>query len=153
MNKLMLYLILALLPLNSSAQENSTVLIPINNMFDAMREHNSDKLLTQFVDGAILERATKDNTVRTSNLSKFAQFIKKSSKSLDEQLFNTSIHQSGNLASAWAPFAFYLDGKLSHCGVNSFQLVKQEGQWKIRYLIDNAYHGDCEEFIAKHKKN
>ncbi len=122
-------------------------------MFDAIQEHNNKGLLVLFFDGAILERATKENTIKVSNLAKFADFIGKTSKNLDEQLFNIHIHQSGNLASAWTPFAFYLDGKLSHCGVNNFQPIKQQEQWKIRYLVDNAYLGDCENFIAKHKRS
>ena len=106
-------------------------------MFDAMREHNSAKFLAQFTSNATLDRAKKDNSTQLSDLSKFADFIATSTKHLDEQLFNISIQQSGNLASVWTPFAFYVDGKLSHCGVNSFQLIHQDNQWKIHYLIDN----------------
>lgn len=132
--------------------DHERILVPINHMFDAMREHNGEKLLKQFTESAKLERATKDDTVKQSDLAKFADFIGKTEKHLDEKLFNISLHQSGNLASAWTPFAFYLDGELSHCGINSFQLIKQKGEWKITYLIDNAYQGDCEKFIAQHKE-
>lgn len=125
---------------------------PINNMFDAMREHNGEKLLAQFVEGAKLERAQKDNSIKQTELAKFAAFISQTDKHLDEHLFNVTIKTSDNLASAWTPYAFYLDGKLSHCGVNSFQMVKQNEQWKIRYLIDNQHLGDCQAFIEKHKK-
>lgn len=143
-------LLLALSPLFSKANE---VMQPIDNMFDAMREHDGEKLLAQFVEGAMLERATKTNEIQNSDLAKFAEFVTKTDKHLDEKLFNVKVHQSGNVASAWTPFAFYLDGKLSHCGINSFQLVKQKEQWKIRYLIDNAHQGDCEVFIAEHKRS
>ena len=144
-------LFLMLLPLSSVANEQSKVILPINNMFDAMREHNGEKFLVQFTEGAILERATNSNDIKQSELLKFAEFITASNKHLDEKLFNITIQESGNLASAWTPFAFYIDGKLSHCGINSFQLIKQDNQWKIRYLIDNAYQGDCLQFIKIHK--
>lgn len=152
MKKITILLMLSLLSSATVANEDLSIITPIDNMFDAMREHDGEKLLAQFVEGAILDRATKENTIKTSDLAKFAEFISKTSKHLDEQLFNIRVHQSGNLASAWTPFAFYLDGKLSHCGVNSFQLIKQQEQWKIRYLIDNAHLGDCEKFISDHKK-
>jgi len=153
MNKLSRILFLSLsLPLSCLANDNSEILIPINNMFDAMREHDSKKFSQQFTTGAILERATKTNEIKQSDLTKFAQLIDKSTHYLDEQLFNISIHQSGNVASVWTPFAFYLDRKLSHCGINSFQLIKQSEQWKIRYLIDNAYQGNCQDFINKHTR-
>ncbi|MCJ8321375.1 MAG: hypothetical protein MJK12_17190 [Colwellia sp.] len=137
--------------INNEPVGTTEVLTPINNMFDAMRAHDGDKLLAQFIDGAILERASNEDKVEQSDLKKFAAMISKSPKGFDERIFNITVNQSGNLASVWTPFAFYLDGKLSHCGVNSFQLIKQQTQWKIRYLIDNGYAGDCEEFIAKHK--
>jgi len=133
--------------------ETTAVLKPINNMFNAMREHDGNKLIAQFTQQAILERATKINEIEVSNLVKFSEFINISKNHLDEQTFGVKINISGNLASAWVPFAFYLDGKLNHCGVNSFQLIKQQEQWKVRYLIDNAYSGDCELFIKQHKQH
>jgi len=135
--------------IDKSAEAAETI-VPIKNMFDAMREHDGDKLLAQFIEGAILERANNENKVENSDLKKFAAMISKSTRGFDERIFNITVMQSDNLASVWTPFAFYLDGKLSHCGVNSFQLIKQE-QWKIRYLIDNGHDGDCETFIAHHK--
>lgn len=146
-----LWFTLLLLPLTSLANDQVHIMSPINNIFDAMREHNGGKFIKQFSQGAMLERATKEDKIKQSDLIKFAKFITTSTKKLDEQLFNIKIIESGNLASVWTPFAFYLDGKLSHCGVNSFQLIKQNKQWKIRYLIDNAYEGDCQTFIKVHK--
>jgi len=129
-----------------AVQENP--LTPITQLFDAMRAHDSKKLLAQFTDTAILARATTDNVVKSSSLEKFASSIEHAKSLLDEQIFNVTITESGNLASVWTPFAFYLDKKLHHCGVNSFQLVKTNGHWKIVYLIDNTYEGDCQKFIA-----
>ena len=158
MKKKLACLLATLLSINVSANtemettESAAVLTPINNMFDAMREHDGKKLLAQFTQQAVLERANKINEIEISNLNKFSEFINTTNKHLDEQTFDIKINISDNLASAWVPFAFYLDGKLSHCGVNSFQLIKQQEQWKVRYLIDNTYSGDCEIFIKQHKK-
>ncbi|WP_286232608.1 hypothetical protein [Thalassotalea sediminis] len=131
---------------------DSQIVQPITNMFDAMREHDGDKLLAQFTAGAMLERATKEDTIEVSDLQKFAEFVKQTPKYLDEHLLNIDVRTSDNLASVWTPYAFYLDEKLSHCGVNSFQLIKVNNKWKIQYLIDNTHQGNCDEFIARHKK-
>jgi hypothetical protein len=158
MKKKVTCLLTTLLCISVSANTNietnvaSPVLKPILNMFDAMRAHDSKKFLAQFTHQAILERANKNNEIETSDLKKFAEFINSTKKDLDEQIFGIKLHISGNLAGAWVPFAFYLDRELSHCGVNSFQLIKQQEQWKVRYLIDNTYSGDCELFIKQHKK-
>ena len=157
MKKITMTVIVTLLFLTSQTHANKpehssfSILLPINNMFNAMREHNREKFLDQFTEQAILERVNNENNLEASDLYKFSLFIKETPRYLDEKIFNTKINQSGNLANAWVPFAFYLDGKLSHCGVNSFQLIKQQEVWKIHYLMDNTFTGDCEAFIKKHK--
>ena len=126
---------------------------PIHELFDAMREHDADKLIAQFTNGAILHRAQADGSVNTTDITNFANSIATSSKFLDEQLLSIEVNHNGNLASVWTPFVFYVDKKLSHCGVNSFQLVKTSEGWKINYLIDNSFQGDCHDFIKQHKED
>lgn len=132
--------------------DNSAIEAPIYAMFDAMREHDGKKLLNQFTDAPLLHRAKVDGSINIGDLNKFADFVTSSDKYLDEHLLSVTTLKQDNLASVWTPYVFYLDKKLSHCGVNSFQLVLQEKEWKIQYLIDNTHQGDCEEFIKKHKK-
>lgn len=44
----------------------------------------------------------------------------------------------------WAPYQFYYKGKFSHCGADSFQLVRINGKWKIQYLVDTRRSQGCE---------
>lgn len=55
---------------------------------------------------------------------------------LDERIEFASVLVDGSIASVWTPYEFYYNGKYSHCGVNSFQLVRVQGKWQIQYLID-----------------
>ena len=55
---------------------------------------------------------------------------------LDERIEFASVLVDGSIASVWTPYEFYYNGKYSHCGVNSFQLVRAQGKWQIQYLID-----------------
>jgi hypothetical protein len=48
------------------------------------------------------------------------------------------------MAAAWTPYRFYRNGEFSHCGVNSFQLVKMAEGWKIVYIIDTRRKEPCE---------
>ena len=140
-------LVFLVLAHNASAQE---VIKPIQGLFDAMRAHDGDKLLEQFTDSALLQRVEEGGIIRTTDIQKFATAIGKSSSYLDEHLLSVGEQRSGNLASVWTPYVFYRDKALSHCGVNSFQLVETETGWKIHYLIDNVYTGDCTRFIEQH---
>ncbi|WP_298119547.1 nuclear transport factor 2 family protein [Flavobacterium sp.] len=58
----------------------------------------------------------------------------------EEKILSYSIQVDGTMAHAWTPYEFYIDGKLSHSGVNAFTLFKENGseasRWKIIYVID-----------------
>jgi hypothetical protein len=54
----------------------------------------------------------------------------------EEKLLDYSIQVDGAMAHVWTPYEFYLNNKLSHTGVNAFTLFKDNGLWKIVYLID-----------------
>lgn len=54
----------------------------------------------------------------------------------EERILSYNIQVDGTMAHAWTPYEFYINGKLSHKGVNAFTLYKDNGQWKIIHLID-----------------
>lgn len=61
-----------------------------------------------------------------------------------EKLLYFDINIDGNLASAWTPYEFYVNGSFSHCGSNSFQLFKNNGNWEIIFLVDTRRRQGCE---------
>ena len=50
-------------------------------------------------------------------------------------LMGFDIKIDANLAIAWVDYEFWFNGNFSHCGVNSFHLVKIGDKWEIIYLI------------------
>jgi len=121
----------------------------INQMFDAMRNIDGAKLKDAFADSAILQTIarTKEGGIRIVNES-IDNFVKSISRlpkdSADERISFETIKIDGPLASAWTPYKFYYASKFSHCGANSFQLVRINGRWKIQYLIDTRRRLGCE---------
>ena len=67
----------------------------------------------------------------------------------DERLTNFNIQIDANMANAWVDYEFWFNEKFSHCGVNSFQLVKTEGKWRIIYLIDSRRRSSCDSSKKK----
>lgn len=121
----------------------------INQMFDAMRNIDGAKLKDAFADSAILQTIgrTKEGGWRIINepVDNFVKSISRLPKdSADEKISFEVIKIDGPLASVWTPYKFYYAGKFSHCGVNSFQLVRINGRWKIQYLIDTRRRLECE---------
>lgn len=40
------------------------------------------------------------------------------------------------IATVWAPYTFYIDGKKSHCGIETFQLYRLSAGWQIASFAD-----------------
>jgi hypothetical protein len=67
----------------------------------------------------------------------------------DERIFDVKVHVDGPLASAWTPYVFFAGDQLSHCGVNTFQLVREgERDWKIAFLADTRQR-ECSHITAE----
>lgn len=132
-----------------NAQDSrDSVIGVINNLFDAMRNANAKQLTACFADSALLQTILKSpsNTVivRSSRVNDFAAFVSKEAKgNADERIKFETIQIDGDLACVWTPYSFYYKGKFSHCGVNSFQLVRLATGWKIQYLIDTRRREGC----------
>ena len=47
------------------------------------------------------------------------------------------------MASVWAPYTFYLNGAISHCGINSIELLHDEDGWKVTQISDTRRREDC----------
>lgn len=139
------YLFISLLFLSStiSAQKNQekpAIKQVIQNMFLAMQTGDTALFRTCFAPSVIFQTiVTKDNQtkVKTEDFEAFLKSLTKYPKgALDERIKFKSVKEDGTLAIVWTPYQFYYQGKYSHRGVNSFQLVKLGDAWKIQYLID-----------------
>ena len=120
----------------------------VNNLFKAMKTSDAVLLISVFADSVILQTIeTRGGTtkVKTDAVAGFIESISKlPAGAADEQITFDVVKIDGALASVWTPYKFYYNGKFSHCGVNSFQLVRFNGEWKIQYLIDTRRRTDCE---------
>jgi len=124
--------------------ENDLVKKSVNQLFIGMKNADSALIKNAFTKNAVLQTITKNGEVRNENISDFALSISQSEKqSLDERITFENVLIDGNLASAWTPYEFYYKGQFSHCGVNSFQLIKQNNEWKIQYIIDTRRKDNC----------
>ncbi|MEO0953327.1 MAG: hypothetical protein AAFY44_18720, partial [Pseudomonadota bacterium] len=62
-----------------------------------------------------------------------------------EPLRITQVKADGPVAMVWTEFGFYLDGELTHCGVNIFTLTRLEGEWKIATITYSHIEDACED--------
>lgn len=139
---------LFLFSLRGKAQSaEDSVKAVISKMFEAMKNGDSHTLLDCFTDSAILQTVVsrQDNvSVQTDAVKEFADFVGTQKQGdADERIVFDLVKADGPLAIAWTPYRFYYKQQFSHCGVDSYQLVRINGQWKIQYLIDTRRKTGC----------
>lgn len=146
MKKTLACAVLALTFYTASAQSvEDSVKATINKMFTAMKSGDGNAFSACFADSAILQTITRTGNVRTEPIKAFAAQVSSLPKdSADERITFDAVKVDGPLAMAWTPYQFYYAGKFSHCGVNSFQLVRMNGLWKIQYIIDTRRRTGCQ---------
>lgn len=80
----------------------------------------------------------QNNMLISDDFKKFMQSIITIPENvvLFEKLLDYKIQIDGPLAHVWTPYEFYVNGILSHSGVNSFTLFKEKNTWQIIHIID-----------------
>ena len=52
-----------------------------------------------------------------------------------ERYWDPIVHVRGKLAVVWTPYEFWQGGKTSHCGIDVFELVKEDSGWRIANMM------------------
>ena len=146
---LLLTMLILSVTLNAQTAEDS-VKATINKLFTGMKSADAGMIRSAFADSAILQTITRNKegatVIRNEAVDGFAKAVSGMPKNAaDERISFEMIRIDGHLASVWTPYQFYYEGKFSHCGVNSFQLVKLGGEWKIQFLIDTRRRQGCNQ--------
>ncbi len=150
--KTLVVAVLFLLSVSLSAQEPEAEAVQkaIDTFFEGFHQQDSVKMKSTIGNEPILRTIGKNNDgiamVRSESFDKLLKSIVSIPDSItfQEKIKSYNIQIDGDMANAWTPYEFWLNGELSHCGVNSFQLFKDREGWKIIYLIDTRRKEDCE---------
>ena len=128
-----------------SQGQNQEIQKVIETFFEAFHVKDTVKLKTLCDDRMILQSIAenvKDTQLSNEKPQAFFKSIASIPAELNfqEKIMSYSIQVDGSMAHAWTPYEFYVNGKVSHNGVNAFTLFKkdspQTSEWKIIHLID-----------------
>ncbi|HYH14070.1 MAG TPA: nuclear transport factor 2 family protein [Flavisolibacter sp.] len=141
-------LLLGSLPANAQTEDDK-IKAPIKALFDGMRKADTALMRSAFAPTAVLQTIVKNKegqvSVKTEAVNEFiASIANVKAGALDERIKYDGIKVDADLASVWTPYQFYYNSALSHCGVNAFQLVRLNGEWKIQYIIDTRRRQGCD---------
>ena len=126
---------------SSLYSQNEEVKDVIVTFFKGFHAKDSTIIKSVCAENMILQsiaESSKGSQIKNQNPQDFYRSIATipSTMLFEERVLEYSIQLDGAMAHVWTPYEFYLNGKISHKGVNAFTLFKDNGLWKIVYLID-----------------
>ena len=152
MKKTIFILILCMgLNVNAQDAQKDMVKATIIKFFEAFNKQDTVTLKSMAKGDIKLQTIVVNKEGKTilqeSSYEKFIKSIASIPKdnTFEEKLLSFNIQVDGKMANAWTPYEFWFNGNFSHCGVNSFQLIKEEDGWKIIYLVDTRRREGCNQ--------
>ncbi len=122
----------------------------IEVFFEGFHQQDSTLIKSVVSEDIILQTMGVDgegnNRMRTDPFDGFLNSILSIPDSIQykEELHEFRIQIDGPMAHVWTPYTFWINGELSHCGVNSFQLFNDGAKWRIIYLADTRRRDICQ---------
>ena len=131
----------ALPPLTADEQ---VVLNSANSLLAAFNTGNSAEILRWvYPDGRVTGTGTLPNRsgVRSESWTQFTQRLANST--FQEAISHPAIEIDGDVAMIWAPFVVRIGGKVHNCGIDHFDLVRENGAWKTMNLTFSSRITGC----------
>ena len=125
--------------------ESTEVLRPIQQLFAAFEAGDSAAMLRQvYPAGRVTTTGTRATSsgLRQMSWTEFAGRIKPDAR-FTETINNPAIEIDGDVAMVWAPFVVRVEGKVSNCGYDHFDLVRENGVWKVMNLTFSSRTSGC----------
>jgi len=126
--------------------EEAAILATINALFAAMEAGDGPALLKHArPDGRVTGVIPQPNGTTTPQGRSFAEYASRMipGKGFVERITRPAIAIDADIAMVWAPFTIMSDGKLTRCGIDHFDLIREAGTWKVANLT-YTNHAKCE---------
>lgn len=128
--------------------EQAAVLATVDSFFAALARGDRNGLEATTLSGAefLISAVDADGEISLNSRSRdeFVSSIANNSASLLERYWDATVLIREGIAVFWAPYDFHVDGNFSHCGIDSFQLFKEDGRWKIGNSSYTVERLNCE---------
>jgi hypothetical protein len=98
------------------------------------------------VPGAVFYATGNDGVpaaVRSQADTTFIRSISTGTAALLERYWSPTVMVTGNVAQVWTPYDFHIDGKFSHCGIDSFSVLRTTEGWRLASATYTVQRKDC----------
>lgn len=129
-------------------EQESSVLETVSKIFEGINTHNGDLIRSVMAPSAILYSTSIQDGVSRANpttAEQFAEGVSDPEQGFIERMFETEVTIREGIATVWAQYDFHVNKEFSHCGVDTFSLVRSAEGWKIASLIYTVETEGCPE--------
>lgn len=127
----------------------------VNKMFTEMANHNPAAIAELWAKDSILTAVIKRKDGKTAfammTPEVFSKNFAEKKNEIREDMYEMKTLVDGDLAMVWGRYVFFVDGKISHCGLNTFDLIRTETGWKIANASSTIDPTACTEKEKKRK--
>ena len=121
----------------------------VNQLFTEMAAANPAGILALHTPTSDLAAVFKQRDGKTRyqsiNGEAFSKMFTDKTKVMREEMYDPKVEVHGDWAMVWGRYVFFNGDKLSHCGINQFNLIRIDGTWKITNGASTIDPGDCNE--------
>ena len=121
----------------------------VNQFFQALAERDRALLASITLPGSLNISTSVSNRgvaeIRIQNYKQLLDNLGGEGPALLERVWNPTILIRRDIATFWAPYDFHVNGVFSHCGIDSFQLIKRQEKWFLTNLSWTVERENCEE--------
>jgi hypothetical protein len=115
--------------------EEAAVMAPITGIFAAIARRDGQAALPYVrAEGRATATGNKPDGTPVVNGRSWAEFaagLTAGPERFEERMPSPAIEVDDDIAMVWGDYVFLIDGKVVHCGVNHFDLVRENGAWKV----------------------
>ena len=125
--------------------EEQTVLASVNALLRSFSAGDSGAMLRWvYPDGRVTATGTRASGrgLRRESWTEFADRVKPGA-GFEESISDPAIEIDGDAAMVWAPFVVRIGGKVSNCGFDHFDLVRDNGAWRVMNLTFSSRSTGC----------
>ena len=135
-------LVLALSSRTASARaqdrdaEGKAAIAVSDSVLAALSRGDSKTLARLTFDSSVVGGVGVRDGVERVSLRTWGLYISRPGPStFTERGFDATVRVQDRVAQVWMPYDLYVGGKWSHCGVDTFTLMKSDGRWRVAALI------------------
>jgi hypothetical protein len=136
---------------SAQATDHAAVLAMTQRIFEAVSSQDADEWRAlQVADGTTLSFRSKSGGAEgemSMSIARNEDFVAGitpgESEYVERWTAEPTVMIRGPIAVVWGEYDFWIDGDFSHCGVDSIDLVKIDGEWKLANIMWTVELKDC----------